>query len=288
MATQQQSGIDRGVIAIWAIVAVLIIIVAAVVIKAVSNNQKAGTPPAAEIAPASLVAKLANVPTSTFETIGVGTSQGAPNVISAPALTSAGKPEVLYIGADYCPYCAAERWSLVTALSRFGSFSNLGLTTSSSGDVYPSTATFSFHGATYTSQYLSFVGVETSTNQVVGSGYAPLDSLTSDEQTILSTYDASPYLPSSAAGGIPFIDFGGKYLISGATYTPEILQGKTANQIASALSNTSDPITQGVIGAANGITAGLCTLTNNLPTTVCTTSIQALQAQLKPASTTSN
>jgi hypothetical protein len=32
---------------------------------------------------------------------------------------------MLYIGAEYCPYCAAERWPLVMALSKFGTFSNL-------------------------------------------------------------------------------------------------------------------------------------------------------------------
>ena len=37
-----------------------------------------------------------------------------------PALTSGGKPEILYVGAEYCPYCAAERWAMVVALSRFG------------------------------------------------------------------------------------------------------------------------------------------------------------------------
>ena len=40
-------------------------------------------------------------------------------------LTADGKPLVLYVGAEYCPYCAAERCAMVQALSRFGTFSNL-------------------------------------------------------------------------------------------------------------------------------------------------------------------
>jgi hypothetical protein len=88
-------------------------------------------------------------------------------------LTANGKPLVVYVGAEYCPYCAAERWAAVIALSRFGTFSGLGQTHSSSTDVYPNTATLSFHGASYTSQYLQFQGVETQSNQPQGTGYAP-------------------------------------------------------------------------------------------------------------------
>src|SRR5207249_3539085 len=33
-----------------------------------------------------------------------------------------GKVQVLFVGADYCPYCAAQRWSIIAALNRFGKF----------------------------------------------------------------------------------------------------------------------------------------------------------------------
>jgi hypothetical protein len=29
---------------------------------------------------------------------------------------------VVFVGAEYCPYCASERWPLVMALSKFGTF----------------------------------------------------------------------------------------------------------------------------------------------------------------------
>ena len=41
------------------------------------------------------------------------------------ARTGKKKPELLYIGAEYCPYCAASRWPLIIALSRFGTFKGL-------------------------------------------------------------------------------------------------------------------------------------------------------------------
>ena len=58
----------------------------------------------------------------------------------------------------------------MVALSRFGTFSGLGLTTSSASDVYPSTPTLTFHGSTYSSDVISFVPVETKTNQPAASG----------------------------------------------------------------------------------------------------------------------
>ena len=66
-----------------------------------------------------------------------------------PALTIDGKPGAVFIGGEFCPYCAAERWALIMAFSKFGTFSGLKETTSSPWDTDPSTATFSFYGATY-------------------------------------------------------------------------------------------------------------------------------------------
>jgi hypothetical protein len=53
---------------------------------------------------------------------------------------SNGKPVVLYIGAEFCQYCAIERWALIMALMRFGNFTSLHYMTSapSEGDTRPS------------------------------------------------------------------------------------------------------------------------------------------------------
>lgn len=47
----------------------------------------------------------------------------SPESIDDPALTAAGKPDLRYIGAEFCPICAAERWAMYVALSKFGTFS---------------------------------------------------------------------------------------------------------------------------------------------------------------------
>jgi hypothetical protein len=73
-------------------------------------------------------------------------------------------PAMLYYGAEYCPYCAAERWAMTAALSRFGTWSNLKITASSHTDVDPETHTFSYYGATFTSPYIAFAGIERYSN----------------------------------------------------------------------------------------------------------------------------
>lgn len=192
---------------------------------------------------------------------------------SAAQLTGAsGKPEILYIGAEFCPYCAAERWSVVVALSRFGTFTQLPMTTSSSTDVYPDTATFTFSGSRYSSQYLDFVSVEETTRD----RNTPLQTPTAQQQSLFARYDAPPY--TTTAGGIPFIDLANQYLVIGPGYSPQVLRAGPSpsdsalsqQQIASKLSNANDPVTQAIVGNANYLTAALCALTNNQPANVCT------------------
>ena len=40
-------------------------------------------------------------------------------------LRRAGKPELFFVGAEGCPFCAVQRWGMVIALSQFGTFSRL-------------------------------------------------------------------------------------------------------------------------------------------------------------------
>jgi len=257
---------NRG---LW-IVAVIVVVIGVAAVAAVASGQH----PAANdaLAPTSLVSRVTSVPTSALDAVGTGAAHPAPTPVNGPALTQNGKPEVLYMGAEYCPYCATERWPIVIALSRFGTFSDLKTTHSSSTDIYPNTQTFSFHGASYQSRWITFTGVEMQTNQQQGDGYATLDTPTSQQQQILETYDRAPYVGtnSSSVGGIPFIDFGGRYVSGGATYDPALLQGKSANQIADALHDPTTNIAQGANGAANMFTAAICTLTHNQPASVCT------------------
>ena len=256
------------------VLVVILIVVAFVVIKA---NQKSPAPaPAAAPAAAGLTTELQSVPAATYDTVGLGTTlkPSALTAISGDPLTADGKPRVLYIGAEYCPFCAAERWSMITALARFGTFTGLGTTSSSSTDYAPSTPTMSFHGATYTSQYLSFTGVEETTNVPDGNGgYTVLDTPTAADQALLVKYDTKQT--------IPFVSLGNKYMVNGASYSPLDLAGLTQAQVAADLKDPSSVVAKDVLGGANLVTAALCKLTNNQPTAVCTSS--AVTSQKLPS-----
>lgn len=262
----------RLVLALTAVSAVVLVIAGLVVAKVAGVGSHTTSTTAAAPAGASpqVVSAVTSVPAATLDKVGAGTAGNPPAAVKAPALTADGKPKMLYVGAEYCPFCAAQRWGVMVALSRFGTWSNLGATTSSASDVYPNTPTLSFHGAGYTSKYVTFAGYETQTNTASNGQYAPLDTLPPADQQLLSTYDQPPYVASDAAGSIPFLDIAGQYIGSGASYSPQMLAGKTREQIASRLANPADPIAQAVDGTANLITAAVCKTTGGQPANVCT------------------
>lgn len=237
-----------------------------------SNSGKEASSDAAPADPA-VIAALTAVPQATFDAVGAGTAGNAPKAIQDTALTQDGKPAVLYMGAEYCPFCAAERWPLIVALSRFGSFSNLYTTRSSASDVYPSTPTFTFYGGSYTSQYLALQSVELTTNQLNGKGgYTALQSPTAEQQALLQKY---------TKGSIPFVDFGGKYALLGRTYDLSLLAGKDWSAIAGQLADPSTPLARSIVGSANVLTAAMCQETGGQPANVCTSAgVQAAAATL--------
>ncbi|MEP7048289.1 MAG: DUF929 family protein [Ilumatobacteraceae bacterium] len=263
----------RLIIAFASIAVVVVALVIAVVVNSGSTTTSApATVPQTDVQ--SIVAEVSSIPAAVQDGVGIGAAKSLPKPVSGKAISVDGKPEVLYVGAEYCPFCAAERWPLMIALSRFGTFTGVGITHSSSTDVYPNTPTLAFHGSSYTSDYVAFTAVELASNQPDGSGgYKPLDVLSADQQATVA--ELSP------SGGIPFVDFGGRYVISGATFDPGVLSGRDAATVAGSLASASSEIAQGVLGAANTITATICQLTNNQPTTVCDTpAIKAIASQL--------
>jgi thiol-disulfide isomerase/thioredoxin len=257
--------------------AVVIAIVVVFVVVKLNSKTTADTGSATGSAlSASAIHDITSVPPATLDAVGAGTSS-ASTIIKIPGahLTSAGKPEVLYIGAEFCPYCAAERWGMVVALSRFGTFTGLhGIHSSTKpGEPYPATPTLTFYKSSYTSKYITFTPVETETVQETA-----LQQATSQQTQLIDKYDGPPYVQGSA-GSIPFIDFGNQFMVSGASYVPQVLQGKTWAQVAAALNDPTSAIAKGVDGTANQITAAICKLTNNQPASACTPVVQALEAK---------
>jgi hypothetical protein len=277
---------NRVLIASGAVVVVVVVVVVFVIVAVTgksSSPSSANGPTGAALA--KVVADTTSVPASTLAAVGAGTVATPPTSINGTALTSGGKPEMLYIGAEYCPYCAFERWGMIVALSRFGTFKGLSTTHSSSTDVYPNTPTWTFYKSTYTSKYLVFTPVEETTNQPAsnGQGYVPLQSPTAAQQALIAKYDAPPYVASASKGAIPFVYLGGHYLITGASALPSVLTGKSWATIASSLHDPSSSVAKAVNGTANFITAAICKMTSNQPSNVCTSSVTALQSKMPAA-----
>jgi thiol-disulfide isomerase/thioredoxin len=264
----------RALIVTGSVVAVLAIVVAFVLIKVNNNSSSssgASTSTTGTVLPASVQKDITTVPASALDKVGIGSvpsfmasSEGGQppiDAVSDTALTSNGKPEMLYIGAEFCPYCAAMRWSMAVALSRFGAFTTpLHGIHSSSTDTDPNTPTLTFYKSSYSSPYLTFTPVENE-NRDRGA----LQNTTASQQALWEKFD------SSAEGvGYPFIDFGNKYVIKLPVYDPGVLAGMTWAQVAAALHNPSSQVAQGALGAANLITAAICKMTGGKPGNVCT------------------
>ena len=203
-----------------------------------------------------------NVPAATIAAVGDGGSAELNTIDDPEQVTANGLPLVLYVGGEFCPYCAAERWAILNALGRFGTFSGVGLTTSATDDVFPDTPSVTFSGSTFASDIVALQTVE-----VVDREHNDLDTLTPEQEQLLQKYDQPPYVEQT--GAIPFLLVGGTHVLSGSQYQPSVLEGKTQLEVATAMSDPNSDISKGAVGSANRITAAICGLTANKPAKVC-------------------
>jgi hypothetical protein len=243
------------------IIGTLVVIVAVVVgfILASANSNSADAQIGKPVDPA-ILNKVVSISPSVLAAVGTGKLIPPYYKISGPALSLNGKPEVLYIGGEFCPYCAADRWSMVNALSRFGTFSHLSYMRSAATDQ--NLVTFTFRGSSYSSKYIAFKGVENADRND-----QQLEPLTPQEQQLLSTLGHNGY---------PFVDIAGQYANDAPNaypsgFDPGVLSGKSWTQVASALSDPSNTITQDVVGNANYLTAAICKVTGGKPASACNT-----------------
>jgi hypothetical protein len=283
-AAQRAQRRNRLLLAGGAIVAVVAVVVAFVLLQGGNGGSPGTAGPSGPTGAAltALTKQVTSVPTAATDQVGSGAATGTPTRISGAPLISGGKPEMLYMGAEYCPYCAAERWSMIVALSRFGTFSGLATTRSAArngagtAEPFPNTATWTFANARYASNYLTFTSVEEFTNVPDPStgGYTKLMTPTAGQQALFQKYDAANQ------GAIPFIDYGNKYMSVGASYNPGVLAGLTWSEIAADLHQPSGQVAKSVLGAANYMTAVICRLTGDQPAAACTPAVKALQAKI--------
>ncbi len=264
------------------VLVVVLVLVALIITIGAAMNRRRGAQRAADTAsataatapaepvPAEVMRQLENIPPSTWQQ--AGTKGATVPVFVGDSDRVDGKPVVLYVGAGFCPYCAAARWSMVTALSRFGKFSGLTYGASSAEDVFPSTPTFSFYKSSYASDYVAFQSVELEGDVRMPNGrYNPLETPTPAQDALLRKYDAPPFVSAQGAGGIPFILVGGRYMWSGSPFNPGLLGGKTQAAIAATLAQGSGDAASAILSNGNELTATICALDGGKPAQVCST-----------------
>jgi hypothetical protein len=259
-AAQQRKQVRRRAVAAAAsVILVLAVVVVLITVKLGQTPARAARPSA----DAAVATQVTHVPAAAFNRVGAGTATGLRATRGQPLLTRNGKPEVLFMGGQFCPYCAAERWAIASAVSRFGVLSGLQFIHSSPTDSYPDTPTLSFARAHYASKYLAFVPVEWYGEGLDPStpfGHVYLQHPTSQQVALFSRY---------GGGSIPFLDIGNQYLLPQAQYLPSQLAGLTWAQVAAAMRNPSSQVGKAIDGASNMITAAICHLTHGQPGAVC-------------------
>jgi len=250
----------KGASGLWLFGVLAFAIIALVVIR-IASNHASGTKPAADASminqpvSSAIIKDLASAPLKTVPN--QGWTNPTPSKGSLPDVGK--KPVFLYIGAEYCPFCAAERWAMIVALDRFGSFKNLHYMLSTASDVYPNTPTFTFYGSTYSSRYVDFQPVETTRR---------------NENVRLQTPSTAQYnyfRANNSQGQIPFVAVGGKYVWVGSAYQPTALKGRTWDEIARAVDHpTSGSVGGQILQNANVLTAAICHTDGGKPASVCT------------------
>ncbi|WP_353509538.1 DUF929 family protein [Intrasporangium sp.] len=257
-ATQARKERQQKQMIAAAVAVVVVIIAVAVGIVVANNNSGGGGQPAAS--DTAFVPKLTSVPASAFDAAGAPTEANAvpQKVQGGEVLKVDGKPRLIYVGAEFCPYCASERWAMVAALSRFGTFEGLKPTRSAVNDGNIPTVTFT--DMKYTSDYVKFDAWETSDRE-----HKPLQTLPADVEALFKKYNPQ--------GGIPWT-FYGTHEMSGSGIPLEPLLAHTGdngwNEIVGQMQTGTGDVGKSINANANMISAQVCELTGGQPANVCT------------------
>ena len=130
-AARKRAGARRRIlVAIASVTAVLAVVVALVAVKLTATPARLVA--SESQAPSVVVRQVTTVPAAVLARVSPGQAVTPLQTVktSGPLLAIGGKPAIVFVSEESCPFCAAERWSLAVALSHFGTWSHLGTTTS--------------------------------------------------------------------------------------------------------------------------------------------------------------
>jgi Domain of unknown function (DUF929) len=254
----------------WGAVVVLLVGVIALVIYALAGSPSTPQTVQRTMTSDDVVTALTRVPPSVFDSVGVNSPEAQlvpPTVLTGqPSLVSKGKPEVLFVGAEFCPFCGSERWALIVALSRFGHFATLRNMQSAETSVFAGIQTFSFVGTTYASPYITLTCVELFSDAVNANGaFTRIARLSPAQSAVVNRYGAT----GTTTGSLPFVDIDNQMVASTSGYSPAVIVRQSQAAIAGELSQTHARTGQAIVASANYLTAGICAATSQQPGAVC-------------------
>lgn len=175
--------------------------------------------------------------------------------VSKDTMRRNGKLFVFFMGAEYCPYCAAERWAIVRGLSKYGQWSGLKQTMSAARDeAFLNLPTYDLTEATYISPHIEFVSREIKDRE-----FKPLQKLLKVEEKLVRKYDPDK--------SIPFLLIGGRFMQTEAGFSPKIFIGHTFRQTETELKKIESDIRKTIDDEANIISALMCL--SGLPPELC-------------------
>jgi hypothetical protein len=250
-------------VGIWAVVFVIVVVICLVVVSSlggVGTPSGSSSPASGTTVSPAILSRLQSIPLKTLVGAPGGGLDVRPAGIRDPRLTSGGKPELLYIGAEFCPVCATERWAMYVALSKFGTF------VPQPGEIHSALRdgdiqTLTFYRTKFVSRYLTFTPVETTTNEPEGDYYVNLQKPTATQLQLWKSHTGESF---------PWLDFGGVKELSSAQYDPSELEGMTFDGIASQIGDNSTVVGADVDASAKVLIQTICsTLTSNKPQAVC-------------------
>jgi len=175
--------------------------------------------------------------------------------VSKETVRRNGKLLMFFMGAEYCPYCAAERWAIVRSLQKFGQWDGLKQTISAARDQpFLNLPTYDFTKATYNSPHIEFVAREIKDRE-----FKPLEKLLKTEEKLVRKHNPKKE--------IPFVLIGGRFVQVGSGFPPKIFIGHTFRQTETELKKIESEIRKTIDEEANVISALLCV--SGLPPELC-------------------
>ena len=266
--------IPRRYLALGLIIVAICLLATLILVRDNSGPSTTSTVETFSPAPSSLVSTITSVPASVYNAVGVSSPDNPVQALQPAgngnepmwlATVDGGTPQpvVFFYGAEFAPYAAVQRWPLIMALSRFGTFNQLGLMQSSGTTAFADLSTFTFWNVSYTSKYLILESVERySSLNPTGGRYLSLQKPNARQAAAIASYGTSPNTFS-------LTDVANRYVLNGSSFAPGVLAELSQSQIAGDLSTPASPLTQAVISSANEITASICAVDGDKPDTVC-------------------